>query len=74
MTYARRESFLPFTRPMIGQEEIDEIIDSIHSGWITTGPKAARFEEELQRYNQVPHCLVMNSATPPRKSPCSAWT
>lgn len=63
MSYVRRETFLPFTRPVIGQEEIDEIIDSIHSGWITTGPKAARFEEELQRYNGVPHCRVMNSAT-----------
>ncbi len=63
MSYVRREAFLPFTRPMVGQEEIAEIIDSIESGWITTGPKAARFEEELQAYNGVPHCLVMNSAT-----------
>jgi len=61
--YKRRSEFLPFTRPVIGQEEIEEIIDSIHSGWITTGPKSARFEEELQRYNGIPHCLVMNSAT-----------
>ena len=63
MTYTRRESFLPFTRPVIGQEEIEEMIDSIHSGWITTGPKSARFEEELARYNGVKHCLAMNSAT-----------
>jgi dTDP-4-amino-4,6-dideoxygalactose transaminase len=63
MPYKRRKDFLPFTRPVIGQEEIEEIIDSIHSGWITTGPKSARFEEELQRYNGIPHCLVMNSAT-----------
>ncbi|MBI4911933.1 MAG: DegT/DnrJ/EryC1/StrS aminotransferase family protein [Acidobacteria bacterium] len=63
MSYTRRESFLPFTRPVIGQEEIAEIIDSIESGWITTGPKAARFEGELQRYNEVRHCLAMNSAT-----------
>ncbi len=63
MPYTRRETFLPFTRPMIGQAEIDEMIDSIHSGWITTGPKSAKFEEELQRYNGVPHCLAMNSAT-----------
>jgi dTDP-4-amino-4,6-dideoxygalactose transaminase len=61
--YRRRSEFLPFTRPVIGQEEIEEIIDSIHSGWITTGPKSARFEEELQRYNGVPHCLAMSSAT-----------
>jgi UDP-4-amino-4-deoxy-L-arabinose-oxoglutarate aminotransferase len=63
MTYTRREAFLPFTRPMVGQEEIAEIVDSIESGWITTGPKAAKFEEALQAYNGVKHCLVMNSAT-----------
>ncbi|MCL1894335.1 MAG: aminotransferase class I/II-fold pyridoxal phosphate-dependent enzyme [Holophagaceae bacterium] len=63
MTYLRRKEFLPFSRPMIGQEEIEELVDSINSGWITTGPKSARFEEELQRYNGIPHCLAMNSAT-----------
>jgi UDP-4-amino-4-deoxy-L-arabinose-oxoglutarate aminotransferase len=63
MSYLRREAFLPFTRPMVGQEEIAEIIDSIESGWLTTGPKAARFEELLQDYNGVQHCLCMNSAT-----------
>ncbi len=63
MTYQRRDTFLPFTRPVIGQAEIDELIDSIHSGWITTGPKSARFEAELCAYNGVPHCLALNSAT-----------
>lgn len=63
MSYKRRSEFLPFTRPMVGQEEIEEIIDSIHSGWITTGPKSARFEQDLAAYNGVPHCLAMNSAT-----------
>ena len=63
MTYTRREQFLPFTRPMVGAEEIAEIIDSIESGWITTGPKAARFEDALCEYNGVAHCLAMNSAT-----------
>jgi dTDP-4-amino-4,6-dideoxygalactose transaminase len=63
MSYQRRAEFLPFTRPMLGAEEIQEMIDSIESGWITTGPKAARFEEALQEYNGVKHCLVMNSAT-----------
>ena len=63
MSYLRRESFLPFTRPMVGAEEIAEMIDSIESGWITTGPKAARFEEALREYNGVKHCLAMNSAT-----------
>ena len=63
MSYLRRADFLPFTRPMVGPEEIAEMIDSIESGWITTGPKAARFEEALRDYNGVPHCLAMNSAT-----------
>ena len=63
MSYVRRETFLPFTRPMVGAEEIAEITDSILSGWITTGPKAARFEEALREYNGVKHCLTMNSAT-----------
>lgn len=58
-----RPAFLPFTRPVIGQEEIDEMIDSIQSGWITTGPKSAKFEEALAAYNGVKHCLAMNSAT-----------
>ncbi len=58
-----RETFLPFTRPVIGQEEIDEMIDSIQSGWITTGPKSAKFEEALATYNGTKHCLAMNSAT-----------
>ena len=63
VSYVRRSEFLPFTRPMVGEEEIAEIIDTIHSGWITTGPKSAKFEEALKAYNGVPHCLVMNSAT-----------
>ncbi len=63
MSYARRGTFLPFTRPMVGAEEIAELIDSIESGWLTTGPKAARFEEALCEYNGVPGCFVMNSAT-----------
>jgi len=58
-----RETFLPFTRPMVGEEEIAEIIDSIHSGWITTGPKSAKFEALLAEYNGVKHCMAMNSAT-----------
>jgi len=63
MSYSRRAEFLPFTRPMVGPEEIAEMVDSIESGWITTGPKAARFEQALQEYNGVRHCLAMNSAT-----------
>ena len=36
--------FLPFALPEIGEEEIAEVVDTLRSGWVTTGPKAKRFE------------------------------
>jgi dTDP-4-amino-4,6-dideoxygalactose transaminase len=39
-----RETFLPYALPSIGEEEIAEVVDSLRSGWITTGPKVTRFE------------------------------
>src|SRR5215471_2875269 len=56
-------SFIPFNLPAIGQEEIDEVIDTMRSGWLTTGPKTARFEREFQKYVGAPHALAVNSAT-----------
>jgi len=55
--------FLPFALPEIGQEEIDEVVDSMRSGWITTGPKAARFEKEFAAYIGCTHAFAVNSAT-----------
>ena len=57
------ERFLPFALPEIGEEEIAEVVDSLRSGWITTGPKAKRFEEEFASYIGVRHALAVNSAT-----------
>src|SRR5947209_7472244 len=59
---ARRE-FLPFSPPLIGQEEIDEVAESLRSGWITTGPKAARFEDEFRRFVGAEGALALNSGT-----------
>jgi len=56
-------SFLPFALPEIGQEEIDEVVDSLKSGWITTGPKAKQFEEDFASYIGVKHSVAVNSAT-----------
>lgn len=39
-----RQTFLPFSPPLIGEEEIAEVIDTLRSGWITTGPKVKQFE------------------------------
>ena len=42
--------FLPFALPEIGEEEIAEVVDTLRSGWITTGPKAKRFEEDFTAF------------------------
>jgi dTDP-4-amino-4,6-dideoxygalactose transaminase len=58
-----RPNFLPFSPPMIGQEEIDEVVDTLRSGWLTTGPKTRRFEDEFSRYIDAPSALALNSCT-----------
>ena len=63
MSYQRRPEFLPFTRPMVGPEEIEEMIDSINSGWITTGPRTKEFEKRLAAYCSVPNVIALNAWT-----------
>lgn len=58
-----REKFLPYALPLIGDEEIEEIIDSIKSGWITTGPKTKLFEEKIKEYIGCKHAIAVNSCT-----------
>ena len=58
-----RERFLPFALPSIGEEEIAEVIDSLRSGWITTGPKVKRFETEFAQYVGCDHAIAVNSCT-----------
>ncbi|MEQ4787503.1 DegT/DnrJ/EryC1/StrS family aminotransferase [Morganella morganii] len=56
--------FLPFSFPEIGQEEIDEVVDSLKSGWITTGPKAKKFEQDFAEYlGGNVETIAINSAT-----------
>jgi len=57
--------FLPFALPEIGEEEIAEVVDTLRSGWITTGPKAKRFEEDFVAYLGDPslQAIAVNSAT-----------
>jgi dTDP-4-amino-4,6-dideoxygalactose transaminase len=54
---------IPFSPPYISQEMIDEVVDTLKSGWITTGPKTKRFEKELAAYCGVKNVLCLNSAT-----------
>jgi dTDP-4-amino-4,6-dideoxygalactose transaminase len=58
-----RSEFLPFSPPLVGQQEIDEVAESLRSGWITTGPKAARFEEEFRQFVRADSALALNSGT-----------
>jgi len=62
--------FLPFALPEIGEDDIAEVVDTLRSGWITTGPKARRFEADFKAWLgdagddiEGLHCIAVNSAT-----------
>jgi dTDP-4-amino-4,6-dideoxygalactose transaminase len=57
------DGFIPFNIPSLGAEEIQEVVDTLQSGWITTGPKTAQFEREFGEYVGAAHALAVNSAT-----------
>ncbi|TAK21280.1 MAG: DegT/DnrJ/EryC1/StrS aminotransferase family protein [Chloroflexota bacterium] len=61
MEEARRE--IPFFRPSIGPAEIAEVVDSLSSGWLTTGPKTKQFEAEFSRYVGAGHAIALSSGT-----------
>jgi len=54
---------IPFSPPDISQLEIDEVVDTLKSGWITTGPKTKKLENEIANYCQVEKAVCLNSAT-----------
>jgi dTDP-4-amino-4,6-dideoxygalactose transaminase len=56
-------SFIPFNLPSIDEAEIQEVVDTLRSGWLTTGPKTAQFEKEFKEYVGATHALAVNSAT-----------
>ncbi|MBI3392100.1 MAG: DegT/DnrJ/EryC1/StrS aminotransferase family protein [Nitrospirae bacterium] len=63
MTGDPNEEFLPFSRPSISRAAIDEVVACLESGWITTGPRVKKFEEDLAAYVGAPHLLALSSAT-----------
>jgi dTDP-4-amino-4,6-dideoxygalactose transaminase len=62
---AERDQFLVFGAPVIGEEEIAEVVECLRSGWLGTGPRVARFEQAFATYKGVPesHAAAVNSCT-----------
>lgn len=58
-----RTKFLPFSPPLIGELEINEVVDTLRSGWLTSGPKTRQFEQNFVDYLQAPAALALNSCT-----------
>ena len=58
-----RSTFLPFHRPSIGDEEVEEVSEALRSGWVTTGPRVKRFEDSFAKFVGSSHALAVNSCT-----------
>ena len=58
-----RANFLVFGSPMIEEQEINEVVDTIKSGWLGTGPKTHKFEEMFKEYKGVKYAMALNSCT-----------
>ncbi|WP_461206451.1 DegT/DnrJ/EryC1/StrS family aminotransferase [Clostridium sp. DL1XJH146] len=59
----KREEFLPYALPLIEQEEIDEMVDTLKSGWVSKGPKTVKFEKMFAEFVGAKHAIGTNSAT-----------
>ncbi len=58
-----QQKFIPFTLPLIEEEEKREVLEVLESGWITTGPKAKQFEQEFASFVGSKHAIAVNSCT-----------
>jgi len=57
------DNFVSFSQPFIDSEEIKEVVNTLQVGWITTGPKVKRFEEDFAAFIKAPAALALNSGT-----------
>src|SRR5262245_14362242 len=58
-----RSTLLPFHRPWIDDRDIEEVVDTLRSGWLTMGPKTLQFEDRFARYIGVRHAVAVSSCT-----------
>lgn len=59
----KRDTFLPFALPYITQDEIDGVVETLKSGWLTTGKKTKLFESKFEAYVKTGYAAALNSAT-----------
>src|SRR5581483_4287021 len=62
-TASRRDTFLSFQPPAIGDEEIEAVTETLRSGWLTTGPRTAELERRFAEYVGAKHALAVTSGT-----------
>jgi dTDP-4-amino-4,6-dideoxygalactose transaminase len=58
-----RQDFLIFGSPLIGEEEIREVVATLRGGWIGTGPRVAQFEKMIKEYTEAQHAIALSSCT-----------
>src|ERR1700690_3389761 len=58
-----RETFLVYGSPALGEEEIAEVVATMRSGWIGTGPRVHQFQQDFRAYVGSPHAVALNSCT-----------
>jgi perosamine synthetase len=63
MTSATPRLSIPFFRPSLTAAEIEEVADTLRSGWLTTGPKTKQFEERFAEFVGSKHAIALNSCT-----------
>ena len=63
LSFSRRSTFLGFQPPAIGDEEVEAVAETLRSGWLTTGPRAAELERRFAEYVGARHALAVASGT-----------
>jgi len=59
----RRKEFLPYALPLIEDDDIEAVVDSLKSNWVTKGPKTVEFEKRFAQYVRAKHAIAVNSCT-----------
>ncbi|MDA7665731.1 DegT/DnrJ/EryC1/StrS family aminotransferase [Verrucomicrobia bacterium] len=63
MNTYKSKTVVPFFKPSITDAEVDEVVDTLRSGWLTTGPKTKRFEKKFANYIGQSTAIAVNSCT-----------